>query len=147
MKFGTSRGGFSLLEMIISLSILALSVLLIIGLFISMTARTDADGEKNQVSGLLQSYQSEIKGNPESDWLNIMALGAAGFQETRPLLGETVDLKTTVTRLSSNSNSPDYQVYLMETEATWTRKSLDGGQGPERARLKLVSQMSPVGRY
>lgn len=131
------------METVVSLSILGISLLLIIGLFLSMIAQTDNDGERTQVAGLLEAYQAELKAKPETDWELIVA---SGLTETRTLLGEPVILNTTAARLSTANTSPDYRVFQLDTVATWQRSGPNGA-GQQTSRSRLCSQVSPLGRY
>ena len=136
---------YSLLEVIVSLSILAVTILVVIGLFLTMVATSDTDGERMKVSGFLEGYHAELKAKPETDWETQITSGS--LIENRVFLGREVRLETTISRLSNNAAQIDYRVYQILTNASWQRPALDGGPGGEEATLELLSCVTPLGRY
>lgn len=129
----------------VSLSILAVSTIVVIGLFLTMVASTDTDGEGMKVSGFLDGYHAEWKGKTEAEWESQITAGS--LTETRVFLSRELRLVTTISRLSNTPADIDYRVYQIKTVASWRRPALDGGPGGEQARLELLSAVTPVGRY
>lgn len=136
--------GFSLLEVLIAISLLAIGALFVLGLFLSLASTVDNDGNRLQVSHFLESYHGELMTKTEAEWLAM--LGHTTTQ-TRNWNGLEIRVETEVARLSNDDTQPDYRVFLFRSVAYWNRKRIEGGTGGQESRLEFFSQGTPTGRY
>ena len=136
--------GISLLELLISIALLSVGLLTVLGLFLTMVSQTDSDGLRTQASHLLESYHGEAKAHTEDDWISFLGTPVIAYRK----IGERdMRIETEFFRLSDESKSPDFRVYVIRSTVFWKRIRADYSTGRQESRLSLTTQVSPLARY
>ena len=136
--------GYSLLEVVISLGLLALVMITLIGLFLSSQWATHGSRGSSAASTLLSAELTRLKVRPFGQLEAMVGVAQPAKKVTQDGIEFTLNL--TVERFSTNPVQADYRVLRLQAQADWREARLDTG-GSRTAQRVLESQVGGASAY
>lgn len=144
MRGSEKDGGFSLAEILLSLTLLTIVCLVLVGLLTGAQAGTGVNDEMLGASSIVEAHLQDLK----SGSFGVLE-AAVGTTVTNNVTvdGRDYRLETEISRVGTTPGQPDYSVLQLVTTATWISSGVDPSGRQREARVELQTQMGRSGRY
>jgi len=137
------RNGFSLVEVVFAVGILAIVLLLLIGLMV--TATTGSGSNHETVVGMALAESEIDRWKRESFTFLEDSLGSNLSMETAD--GRPHDIEMRIERMDTVAGSPDFDVLRLVATITWESRTIDPGTRKREGRVRLETQICGGARY
>lgn len=134
--------GFTLLEVIVAVGILAVVTLIVVGVILTAQLGGTSTHETTVATSLAEGYVDELKRGSFSLLEDAIA---APIVASRDIDGREHQLSTEVSRLSVDPSDPDHRVLHLDCTVSWQGRAVEGKE--RQARVRLHTHVAAAARY